>query len=254
MDTRGLLGSLLQAGLSRSGRGRFDNALGGSGVGDILSRVLSGGGRPSAPGAAPVKPGGGILGNVPMGAAGLGALAGAVLGGRKGGTLQGVIGGGALAILGKLALESLQKSGHMPNATPQPLADVPEAARITGGAAIDEEAHARLVLEAMVSAAKADGHIDQAEMGRIMDKVDEGGIGVDGKDFLLAEMRKGVDVNDLAARATTPEMAAQVYAASLLAIEVDTESERDYLRRLAMALRLDEATVHQLHRAIGAPA
>ena len=50
------------------------------------------------------------------------------------------------------------------------------------------------------------------------------------------------------------EAAAQVYAASLLAIDSDSESERAYLRALAEALGLDAETVAQLHGMTGAPA
>ena len=58
-------------------------------------------------------------------------------------------------------------------------------------------------------------------------------------------MRGPPDVDALAHDART--LAAQVYAASLLAIDVDTEAERDYLQRLAGALRLDADTVPQLN-------
>jgi uncharacterized membrane protein YebE (DUF533 family) len=40
-----------------------------------------------------------------------------------------------------------------------------------------------------------------------------------------------------------PQTAVEVYASSLLAIEVDTPAERDYLRRLAQGLGLEERTV-----------
>ena len=42
-------------------------------------------------------------------------------------------------------------------------------------------------------------------------------------------------------RATTPELATQVYAASLIAIDPDTDVERDYLAQLASKLRIDPA-------------
>jgi uncharacterized membrane protein YebE (DUF533 family) len=50
-----------------------------------------------------------------------------------------------------------------------------------------------------------------------------------------------------------PAQAAEVYAASLLAIDVDSEAERAYLRNLAAALRLDAGVVSFLHRTTGAP-
>ena len=41
----------------------------------------------------------------------------------------------------------------------------------------------------------------------------------------------------------SPEMAEQVYAASVLVLEVYSDAERNYLQRLASALNLDTATV-----------
>jgi uncharacterized membrane protein YebE (DUF533 family) len=38
-----------------------------------------------------------------------------------------------------------------------------------------------------------------------------------------------------------------------MAVDIDTESERDYFRRLARALRLDAEVVSRLHRMTGAP-
>jgi uncharacterized membrane protein YebE (DUF533 family) len=44
---------------------------------------------------------------------------------------------------------------------------------------------------------------------------------------------------------------AQVYSTSLMVMTVDTEAERTYLRNLAAALQLDDATVAQLHAQMG---
>ncbi len=49
----------------------------------------------------------------------------------------------------------------------------------------------------------------------------------------------------------SPEAAAEVYAASLLAIEVDTDAERSYLRQLAQRTGLQPAVVQQIHQAMG---
>ena len=50
---------------------------------------------------------------------------------------------------------------------------------------------------------------------------------------------------------SNPQMAAEVYAASLLAIEVDTPAEHDYLHQLAQGLGLDEGAVQRLHLTLG---
>ena len=55
-----------------------------------------------------------------------------------------------------------------------------------------------------------------------------------------------------AAEARQPAQAAEVYAASILAIDADSEQERRYLAELAAALHLDAETVRHLHRMTGA--
>jgi uncharacterized membrane protein YebE (DUF533 family) len=66
-------------------------------------------------------------------------------------------------------------------------------------------------------------------------------------------MTRPLDIDGLAAEARTPAVAAEVYAASILAIDIDTEAERQYLRELARRLGLDAGTVQRLHQLTGAP-
>ncbi len=66
-------------------------------------------------------------------------------------------------------------------------------------------------------------------------------------------MQKPQDVAGLVAQVRGPEEAVEVYAASLLAIEVDTTAERDYLARLARSLGLDAGVVAEVHRTLGVP-
>ena len=54
-------------------------------------------------------------------------------------------------------------------------------------------------------------------------------------------------------RASAARARGPVYLMSLLAIELEDEAERRYLRELATQLRLDHARVDALHRQIGAP-
>ncbi len=106
----------------------------------------------------------------------------------------------------------------------------------------------------MVAAAKADGEIDAAERSRIAGRVQESGAGVEALDFLMAEMQRPQDLAALAAAVRSPEEAVEVYAASLLAIQVDTAAEVEYLARLAKAVELAPQVVGQIHAALGAPA
>jgi uncharacterized membrane protein YebE (DUF533 family) len=48
-----------------------------------------------------------------------------------------------------------------------------------------------------------------------------------------------------------PEVAAEVYAASLLAIEVDTPEEQQYLQQFAQRTGLNPMVVQYIHRSMG---
>ena len=112
----------------------------------------------------------------------------------------------------------------------------------------------QLVLLAMISAAKADGAVDETEIQRIVGEIDDDGVSPAEKQFLLAELRKPLDLQALVEAVPSAAVAAQVYGASLLVINVDTEAEADYLHQLAGALGLDAGTVARLHELTGAPA
>jgi uncharacterized membrane protein YebE (DUF533 family) len=190
----------------------------------------------------------------PLAIGGLGALAGALLGGG-GGAAKGAVGGGALALLGTIAVSALKNWGQ-DGATPsaeEVVRDAPLGLREPQTPAEHEELEttAQLVLRAMISAAKADGEIDAVEVERIAGKLREGGVDAEERAFVMAEMRRPIDLDGLIGAVRSPEVAVEVYAASLLAIEVDTAAERDYLSRLAGGLRLHPETVRRIHQALG---
>ena len=179
---------------------------------------------------------------------GIGAIAGAILGGGLGGAAR----GGTMAILGTLAVSALKRAAEAragagtPAAAPQ--VSESEVRAITGP---DAE---KTLLKAMISAAKADGQIDQAEMQKIVGKLSGDGVTDTEKQFVLSEMSAPIDIPGLAAEARNPAQAAQIYAASILAIDADTPQEQQYLANLASALGLDDATVAQLRQMTGAGA
>jgi uncharacterized membrane protein YebE (DUF533 family) len=244
-QTRGRLETTAQN-LDRSGGGlesifgQLSNALGRAGIDTAGAGQTASGFADKARDFMGQKQVGGLSG-AQLG--GIGAVAGALLGGGLGGAAR----GGAMAVLGTLALGALKRAqGQGDAAAPAE----PEAQEIRELTAPDSE---RTVLKAMINAAKADGHIDQAEMQKIIGKISTDDVTPEEKQFVLDQMNTPIDVQGLAAEARSPAQAAQVYAASLLAIDVDSDQERAYLHSLAQALRLDSATVAQLHQMTGAP-
>lgn len=273
-----LLGTLIKAGMSPSSVDRTTSALGGrdglgaltdllgqviggsrqsgagagGGLGDLLGSVL--GGAAGSRGGAGSRLGGvlgsvlGSLGTNRSAAGGLGALAGAILGGGRGAT-RGAIGGGGLALLASLAFAALQKAGRQPQ---MPTALMEEE---TPEQQQQLEAQAQTIVRAMINAAKADGQIDEAEVQKIIGRLDDNGLTEEEKNFFLVEARKPMDLQGIIAEAAvSQELAAEVYAASLLAIEVDTLAEQQYLQQLADGLGLPAEAVTHIHATLGVQA
>ncbi|WP_068113855.1 DUF533 domain-containing protein [Tropicimonas marinistellae] len=112
------------------------------------------------------------------------------------------------------------------------------------------EEQAKVMLKAMIMAAKADGEISADEQAAIMealaDSTDEE------RAFVREELQKPIDIGGLAA-ATSEAAREQVYSTSLSAISVDTEAERGYLRQLAAALQLSDEKRDAIHAKLGIP-
>lgn len=108
-----------------------------------------------------------------------------------------------------------------------------------------------LIIRAMIAAAHADGHLDEAERGRIFGRIDTLGLDAAEKGLLFDELRHPLTVPELARQASTPELAAEVYAAALLAIDESQSISRAYLAELAEAMALPTALIVELHRSAG---
>lgn len=106
------------------------------------------------------------------------------------------------------------------------------------------EAQARLMIRAMVEAAKADGQIDAEERMKILDALVDAE--PDERAWVEGLMTAAPDMAGLVAD-TNDELKAQVYAASVAAITLDHPAELAYLRRLASALGLSAETVAKIH-------
>ncbi|MFT0849481.1 tellurite resistance TerB family protein [Achromobacter sp. F4_2707] len=192
----------------------------------------------------------------PLGGFGGGALMGGALGlllGNKkfrkmGGKLAGY--GGAAAV-GALALKTYQ-DWQSRQASPQPGATAnaaPAAAtplRLTNVETPLMEQHSRAMLSAMIAAAKADGHIGPEEKAMIEAEVQRLAVNEADQRWLHAELEKPADPAAVAAMAQSPEMATEIYLASLLVTEQDSFMERAYLDELARSLRLDPSLKAEL--------
>lgn len=183
----------------------------------------------------------GLLSGKAGAALGGGAL-GMLLGSKKTRKLGGkVLTYGGLAALGLVAYKAYgnwqRNNGQGAQGEPRTIDRLPEA---------QVELHSRAILKALIGAAKADGHVDDRERQLIDEEMarlsqDRQLLGwVDG------ELRKPVDPAEVAREASTPEMAAEMYLASLLVVDEENFMERSYLTELARQLNLSPALETEL--------
>ncbi len=88
-------------------------------------------------------------------------------------------------------------------------------------------------------------------MDKISGKLEELGADKATIDFVHQKMQGPADLMGLVRAVPDTETGMQVYAASLLAIEVDTPAERDYLKQLSSGLKLDPTAVATVRKMLG---
>ncbi len=189
--------------------------------------------------------------SVTTGAAGLGV--GMLLsGGRLGDAVGNIVKVGAIAAIGSLAYKAWENHQRQQGGTP--VSDpVHDAFVPPPHAGFEREELGKSLVRAMIAAAKADGRIDGDEKDRIFDTLKTMPLSAEEKAWVFDEINAPLDVDAVVARADTPAHAAEIYAASLVAITADTPAERTYLDDLARRLKLDPALVEQIHRTAEAP-
>ncbi|MFC1680627.1 DUF533 domain-containing protein [Pseudomonadota bacterium] len=237
-----LLGSVLggsQSTGARSGgglddmrRSTADSSQSGGGLGDLLGSVLGGG-----------------AGQQPQGG-GLGDLLGGVLGGAMPGAGSSRSSGGDTGSLGDLINSALNQFGNSEQAAQNKLQ--PRSFEQHSPGMVHDEAceQATLMIRAMINAAKSDGRVDKQEQEKIFGKL--GHVTQDEIDFVRQEMSRPLDVGEFV-RSVPRGMGNQVYAMSLMALDLDSNPEAQYLHQLAQGLHLSPETVNQVHKQLGAP-
>lgn len=190
-----------------------------------------------------LKSGSDALGGSELSKYGTGAAVGgalAMLLGPKRGASRKLLQVGSVAALGALAWRAYQD--HQAR---QAAAGRAEAAAPTAGATAFErlpapqaEQHSRAMLKAMIAAAKADGHLDDRERGLLEAELHRLEADPALRAWVDAELRRPVEPQEVAAAATDPAMAVEVYLATLLVLDEQSTMERAYRDALATALRL----------------
>ena len=191
----------------------------------VLKKILS---SPLASGAA-----GGLLSGGLIGALGNKQARKALGGAAK---LGGAAAVGALALAALQRYQAQQAGAPLPPASAGPLA--------VSAPALEREAS--LVVQAMLSAAHADGSMDASERARIAERLRAAGFDDAEFDYVMSTLNGAADPHRIAALAQNETEAAEIYAASLLAVDVDHWAEQAYLRELKSGLKLPEALAAML--------
>lgn len=223
MNTRGLLDQLL-----KSGQQMLQNKTGSSNSASAADKDTLGG----------LLGGAGGLGGLLSGAGG-GALAAGAMGLLMGNKSARKMGGkaltyGGLAALGVLAYKAYgnwqANQGKAPQTEPQTIDRIP---------ALQVEQHSQAILKALVAAAKADGHVDERERQLIEGEFSKLNNDPALQQWLQTELNKPLDPVEVARAASTPEIAAEMYIASVIMVDEEHFMERAYLDELAKQLKLE---------------
>ena len=235
----------------REGAGRLDEATGASG----RARDAVGQATGQSPDELIAKLKDLIAGNKLGAGAALGGLGALILGTGAGRALAGSAARlGGLALIGGLAYKAYQnyQQGLPPLTGAKPPSQQGLVAAPTGSGfepdAITHES-ATLYIRAMIAAAAADGRIDANEQQKILGGLQQAGMNADAQQFLTKEINNPATVEDLAAAVSSQEDAVQVYTAARLAVDVDSDSEHEFLSRLAQALGIDDDLAAQVDAA-----
>ncbi|QUM75836.1 tellurite resistance TerB family protein [Moritella sp. 24] len=185
-----------------------------------------------------------------------GGILGAILGSKKGRSYAGKAAKvGSVAALGGAAYYAYQKwQSEQKAATPTQsstnmnVASLPSATDVITEPEL--QCNTDLLLDAMIGAAKADGHVDAQEHQAIISKLSALGIDQGSNQLIEAALTKPLDPAGLAARVTSVEQACEVYLISYSVIDVDHFMEKAYLQELEKHLNLPATLIEKLKQQI----
>lgn len=191
------------------------------------------------------------------GGAVVGGLLGLLMGGKKMKRMAGgAVGYGGAAAAGALAYKAYQNwqqgkaAPTAPVATPADFGQVERAFLPEANQAADGQPFQLALVNAMIGAAKADGHIDAEERRSLFEKVEKLGLDASSKAFVFDALSSPVDLTAIAASARSVEQATELYLVSRMAIDVDHPAERAYLEALSHRLNLPAELVAHLDRQV----
>ncbi|PWV97154.1 uncharacterized membrane protein YebE (DUF533 family) [Hoeflea marina] len=186
-----------------------------------------------------------------------GAIAAVLLGTGAGRSLTGsALKLGGLAVvagLGYQAWKSYQAGGSPQPAGPvaeAPIALPPKDSDFAASTAGVNATFTTALLRVMLAAARADGHVDDAERSRIISRLSLAGLGPDAMSFIEDELTLPVDLDGIVAQAGNEAEKVELYTAARLAIDPDTPAEHVFLNHLSGRLGLSEGLIEHIEATV----
>lgn len=233
MNASRILQQLMQQAGGKSGTGGGDL----KGILEGLSRQFGGGQSSSGSAGSGQQSGSVIDVKSLLGGGALGLLVGSKRGRKLGGK---ALKYGALAGVGALAWKAWQNSQQKGDDS----ATAGEPVEKLRGQAVEQRSLE--LLQAMIWASRADGHIDDAEKTLIEEQID--GLGADAElhQWVERQLSAPLDATKLARAADSPQAAREIYLISVAVVDEQNPMERAWLDQLAQALSLDQGMVEEL--------
>ncbi|QPR29309.1 DUF533 domain-containing protein [Edwardsiella hoshinae] len=177
--------------------------------------------------------------------AALGGLAGVLMGNKSMRKKAGKLGKNALLLGGGAAIGTLLWNQYRARVKANHR-DEPQY----GQQSAPPDARARRLVQALVFAAKSDGHIDAREQQAIDEKLAGMALGEEARQWIEQALAQPLDPKLLAQEVGDEEEALELYTLSCAVIDIDHFMERSYLDALAQALGIPADVAGDLERAL----
>ena len=175
-----------------------------------------------------------------------GGALGMLVGSKRGRSMGGkALKYGAIAGVGMLAWKAWQSSQEKKGAATQSSSEGERVEVLSGEV---QERRSLELLQAMIMAARADGHIDEQEQALITDQIDALGADEDMHRWVEQQLKAPLDAQALAREADSPQAAREMYLISVAVIDNQNPMERAWLDQLASALNLTPEMAAELER------
>ncbi|MDO3722896.1 tellurite resistance TerB family protein [Marinobacter sp. chi1] len=118
----------------------------------------------------------------------------------------------------------------------------------------EQEQRGLEILQAMILAARADGHIDENEQAVLVQEIEKLGADPELQSWVQQQLKAPLDARDLASKADSPQARREIYLVSAAMIDDQNDLERAWLNQLGSALQLEPAMAQELERQVQAVA